>query len=162
MKIDFVFIEPNKGNYTRKEISFKENNMYETMAEELGIPVENITMDVMPAPLHSVVSFTYFGEVGKRFTEEDINFMMFGGLPCFGKTAFAYLEFDENNEANLVSMTDELADAVFEFIKTNRESIHGKLKESIKENIDSGDFDEKMKMIMEIDDQNKRGENDHE
>ncbi|BDE75675.1 hypothetical protein PALS2_006 [Staphylococcus phage PALS_2] len=151
MEINFVFIKPNEDNYTRKKIQFEEENMYEVMAEELDIPVENITMDVMPAPMHSVVSFTYFGKVEDRFTTEDINFMMFGGLPCFGTTAFAYLDFDENNEANLISMDDELAKAVFEFIKTNRENIDSKLKETIKENIESGEFDRKMQLLMEID-----------
>ena len=166
MKIKFLITSPYEVNGPiTKEIEFDEDKMYEVIGKELNQNEEDIIMDIMPAPLHSVVSFTYLGHTKDKYTSDDINFLMFDSIPCFDKAAFAYLEFDENKEANLVDISDELAEAVHEYIKTNRENISDEIKEKIDDSIESGHLDELIDYLNEDNKEkeiNGYGDEDHE
>lgn len=143
MKIKFLITDPHEvDTIDLREVEFDEDKLYDELSNVLDEDKENITMELMPAPLHSVVMFSYLGKVKGKYDADDINFLVFDSLPCFGKAAFAFLDFNENEQASLSGVSNELAEAISEYVKNNRESISDEVKEKINEKIDSGEFDE--------------------
>lgn len=154
MKLNFLVVDPKDKEYNLQEIEFNEENVLKSMENIIGHDEKDLTISYMPSPFHSVISISYVGQIKGNYNVDDLNFMVFNSVPCFGKAVFSFVEFNENNKPIMTDVSDELAKSIFEYLQTTREFITDDVRDMFQNNIDSGEFDKLLNKLYHGDDNN--------